>query len=147
MSSNTNNTLKRNWVKALEKFCREQQEASNMSDDPVSHPKHYQFKQDCREVREVISDRVERLLLSSTKNKSALLYDYTNAIKYLLRWMDKDGEKDLRKCKFCIDSMLHTLTQSEATTNKLMERESDIVPEYIHASWKDRSHVAIVGDN
>jgi hypothetical protein len=94
----------------------------------VTKPKHYQFSNPCNEVRDVIRDRLNKLLEFSG-GQSELLYDYSNAIKYLLRWFEKNGTEDLRKAQYCIDSMLRILEDGKDSTDKFTERKSgDDVP-------------------
>ena len=86
--------------------------------DDVKLPKHYQLNKPCYEVRDVINDRL-KILYESQINEEDLLYDYANSIKYLLRWPEKGGEKDLRKAHECIREMLDILDKRKASTDKL----------------------------
>jgi hypothetical protein len=93
----------------------------------VTKPKHYQFSEPCIEVRDVIRDRLDRCIKWPVNSK--ILYDYSNAIKYLLRWFEKNGTEDLRKAKYCIDSMLSILEDGKDSTDQPIECEpSDDVP-------------------
>lgn len=99
-----------------------------MGPNNVTNPKHYQFSKPCNEVRDVIRDRLNRYL-NFTDGQSDLLYDYSNAIKYLLRWFEKNGTEDLRKAQYCIDSMLRILEDGKDSTDQSTECEpSDDVP-------------------
>jgi len=92
--------------------------------NPILHPSHYQFKKPCKEVRDVIRDRLNRLHGSSRvypARPGDLAYDYANTIKYLLRWSDKNGLEDLKKAKFCLDSMI-ALFEEEIEKSKQNER-------------------------
>lgn len=75
--------------------------------DAVRKPSHYQLRESCDEVRDVIRERTTGMIDSGINPDAA--YDYTNAIKYLLRWWGKDGIQDLEKAKFCIDGILEVL--------------------------------------
>jgi len=83
--------------------------------DNVSKPSHYQFNSECNEVRDVIKDRIAGVVKAYDGQGAELAYDYSNAIKYLLRWYAKNRVEDLRKARFCIDSMLQELCGEEST--------------------------------
>lgn len=81
----------------------------SLFDDEVNHPSHYQFRYPCDEVRDVINERVSGAIDYSPLPYGAL-YDYSNAIKYILRAPYKgDITKDLKKAKNCIESILNLL--------------------------------------
>ena len=100
-----------------EEFNRRMKEAYN----PISNPNHYQFKEPCKEVRDVIRDRLqcihdsERVYLVKP---GVIAYDYANAIKYLLRWWDKNGLEDLLKAKYCLDSLIELFTEELEKSKK-----------------------------
>lgn len=102
--------------------------------DKVKKPKHYQLGRPCYEVRDVIRDRCEALSLEE-QNGGELMYDYSNAIKYLLRWFGKDGLQDLQKAKYCIEQLIEmieandTLARTTATSNKSMGVSITIPPD------------------
>jgi retron-type reverse transcriptase len=75
--------------------------------NPVTKPSHYQFNQPCNEVRDVIRDRLAGYFLET--GDTYLMYDYSNAIKYLLRWYAKNTVEDLKKARYCINTMLEFL--------------------------------------
>ena len=79
--------------------------------DPVKNPSHYQFKKPCLEVRDVIRDRIA--LMIECGYDYDLIYDYSNAIKYLLRWPAKNGIEDTNKAKYCIDTMISLLEDGD----------------------------------
>lgn len=79
-----------------------------MEPNEVTHPNHYQFSKPCIEVRDVIRDRISKYLNEEYPDTD-IVYDYSNAMKYILRWFDKNGVQDLKKAKFCIESMLELL--------------------------------------
>jgi hypothetical protein len=76
--------------------------------DPVTKPSHYQFNKPCNEARDVIKDRLKKYVENDGEFLE-VLSDYSNAIKYLLRWFDKDGLQDLKKARECIDQMIATI--------------------------------------
>jgi len=92
--------------------------------DPVTKPAHYQFYRPCREVRDVIDDRVAHLFRDDAPaveyNKADLMYDYINSIKYLLRAFEKNGLEDLRKAQYCIGNMIFTI-EKQAHANRYAE--------------------------
>jgi hypothetical protein len=99
-----------------------------MDSNNITNPKHYQFSKPCNEVRDVINDRLNKFLKYSG-GKSQILYDYMNLIKYSMRWFEKNGIEDLRKAKYCLDSMLSVLEDGKDSTNQPTECESgNVVP-------------------
>lgn len=118
--------------------------------DPVKNPSHYQFENACLEVRDVIRDRINLLSKSDEycHDVGTLAYDYSNAIKYLLRAFFKGKPtEDLNKAKYCINTLLSLLTSKQPATNQSVERESDIpatvydeilgieIPDILDGSW------------
>lgn len=108
----------------------------------VTKPKHYQFSKPCNEVRDVIKDRIKRLLSNESLlmicDKKDLLYDFENSIKYLLRWFEKNGAEDLRKAQYCINEMLRILEDGENSTNQSTECKSsnDVSVVDLDKLWK-----------
>lgn len=98
--------------------------------DPVKNPSHYQFENACLEVRDVIRDRLSLLAKEYSESPDfvgTISYDYSNAIKYLLRAFFKNRPiEDLNKAKYCINTLLGILTSKQAATNQSVECESDI---------------------
>lgn len=99
--------------------------------DKITQPSHYQFRKPCNEVRDVIRDRTERLINTNlVKKRTAeiadLIYDYSNSIKYLLRCFDKNGTEDLKKARYCIDTLLNLLEDDKDSTNKPIQHKSDL---------------------
>jgi hypothetical protein len=76
--------------------------------DLISNPSHYKFTKEINEVRDLINDRLENLLVSGVYPDD-LLYDYANSIKYLMRWFDKNGLDDLKKANECINQMIYVI--------------------------------------
>ena len=73
----------------------------------VKQPHYYMLMDGSLETIDLIRDRVSAL--GPTLNSGHLGYCYGNAIKYLMRWMEKNGVEDLRKCKESIDMMIKEL--------------------------------------
>lgn len=95
--------------------------------DPVKNPSHYQFAKPCLDVRDVIRDRVKKLIEVYGEGAADFAYDYENSIKYLLRAPFKyKSIEDLNKAKYCIDTLLSLLTSEQFATNQSMECGSDI---------------------
>lgn len=81
----------------------------------VQNPSHYMLRKDL-EVRDVINAFLNKIInetpYPSADPVFAHLYEYSNAVKYLLRSPFKaDPVKDLKKAKFCIESILKTLEE------------------------------------
>lgn len=67
--------------------------------DMVNHPHHYtQGKVECIEALEAATVNLKGLDAVCT----------ANAIKYLWRWQEKDGVRDLRKAMWYINKMLES---------------------------------------
>lgn len=81
-------------------------------DEMVSHPKHYQSRSGL-EVIDVIEAFTENL-------KGVEATDTANAIKYILRWKNKNGVQDLEKAMFYISHLIDHLEKNE-------EKEPDIL--------------------
>ena len=72
--------------------------------DNVTKPSHYQFYEPCNEVRDVIRDRAVCAILNGWR--AYVLYDYLNAIKYVLRAPAKNGAEDIKKAIYTLQSLL-----------------------------------------
>lgn len=68
--------------------------------DSVNNVLHYQLFDGEKQVIDLIKDRV------SYCDNPVTAYHYGNAIKYLMRWMHKNGLEDLKKCKTYIDYII-----------------------------------------
>lgn len=75
--------------------------------NPVTKPRHYQFDGEIKEVRDVIRERTEVYLDNDLPVEG--IYDYNNAIKYILRGPAKNGIEDFKKARYCIDSLIDVL--------------------------------------
>jgi len=74
----------------------------------VTKPTHYQFLSPCKEVKEVINDCNLRVIHEDRDPDFPLdkLYEWDNAIKYILRAPFKNGKQDFEKAQECIRSLL-----------------------------------------
>jgi len=82
-----------------------------MNNNNVTHPSHYQFNKPCAEVRDVINDRVGQGYYSLPQHT---VYDYSNAIKYLLRAPFKSGLEDFKKAAYCIQCIIEKYTNESS---------------------------------
>jgi hypothetical protein len=99
-----------------------------MKHDPVKRPAHYCFLEAALEVRDVINDRLYQFSLNKNFDPYEI-YDYSNAIKYLLRWPFKNGLEDLKKASECINqliSMEEEKTQEGEIRNKKSSYEEQL---------------------
>lgn len=74
--------------------------------DEVTKPSHYQFAYGCGEVKDVINERLQAVIIQDCEIPMDKLYEYSNSIKYLLRAPFKNGKKDFFKAQECIRSLL-----------------------------------------
>ena len=75
--------------------------------DNVTKPRHYQFYKPCNEVRDVIRDRTICAVLNGWPED--VLYDYLNAIKYVLRAPAKNGAEDIKKAIYTLQTLLEMI--------------------------------------
>ena len=78
----------------------------------VERPSHYQLKEGL-EVRDVINAFLNKLIIEYSSDDPLVfghMYEYANAIKYVLRSPFKDDlRKDLEKAKFCIQTIIDSI--------------------------------------
>lgn len=77
--------------------------------DPVEKPKHYMlFEDQGIEVRDVIEKLVDKIYKSyeTPKNMPMALADYVQMMQYLMRFMDKNGQEDLKKARWYLDKLI-----------------------------------------
>ena len=82
--------------------------------DTVSKPKHYMlFEEEGIEVRDVIEQLMKRIYIAyneegnTTINSSPLFdADYVQMMQYLMRFMDKNGQEDLKKARWYLDKLI-----------------------------------------
>jgi hypothetical protein len=77
--------------------------------DVVDKPKHYMlFEDQGIEVRDVIEKLVDKVYKSyeTPKNMPMVLADYVQMMQYLMRFMDKNGQEDLKKARWYLDKLI-----------------------------------------
>lgn len=77
--------------------------------DMVSKPKHYMlFEEEGIEVRDVIERLVDKLPLKglTAVGDGMFIADYVQMMQYLMRFMDKNGEEDLKKARWYLDKLI-----------------------------------------
>lgn len=78
----------------------------------VEKPNHYQLRNGL-EVRDVINAFLNKIINETPETADPIfdhLYEYSNAVKYILRSPFKeDPVKDLKKAKFCIQTIIDNL--------------------------------------
>lgn len=80
--------------------------------DPVNKPKHYMlFPEHGIETRDVIRRlTVKTELSTSLPFRGGMFYaDYVQALQYIMRFMDKNGVEDLKKCRWYLDKMIEAI--------------------------------------
>ena len=81
---------------------------NNVEHDPVNKPKHYMLLPEKGvEVRDVIKALVNKVYL--TNNDPMFYADYVQALQYIMRFMDKNGVEDLKKCRWYLDKMIEAI--------------------------------------
>lgn len=91
--------------------------------DPVEKPRHYMlFEKEGIEVRDVIERLVEKFIYGSanfdtlppTKQGNMLFTaDYVQMMQYLMRFMDKNGQEDLKKARWYLDKLIDSYDESD----------------------------------
>jgi len=77
--------------------------------DVVDKPKHYMlFEDQGIEVRDVIEKLVDKVYKSyeTPKNMPMVLADYVQMMQYLMRFMDKNGQEDLKKARWYLNQLI-----------------------------------------
>ena len=81
--------------------------------DPVNKPKHYMlFEDQGIEVRDVIEKLVWKVKMSTDRQvpdwEMTPMFDsdYTQMMQYLMRFMDKNGQEDLKKARWYLDKLI-----------------------------------------
>lgn len=75
--------------------------------DPVSKPKHYMlFEEEGIEVRDVIEKLMDKFELTSLGHSYMFAADYVQMMQYLMRFMDKNGQEDLKKARWYLDKLI-----------------------------------------
>lgn len=81
--------------------------------EQVKRPSHYVLNIELAigrdlEVRDIINERCQQFTATEMYQRSGALYDYANAIKYILRAPFKNGRQDLEKALECINLILES---------------------------------------
>ena len=87
-------------------YMREEKQLELPLGDNVKQPPHYMLMDGELETIDLIKDRLSVTMYSKYRVNSHSLYCYGNAIKYLMRWTQKNGIEDLRKCREYLDMMI-----------------------------------------
>ena len=78
--------------------------------DPVEKPKHYMlFEDEGIEVRDVIEKLVDKLddhVGLEIPYSPLFSADYVQMMQYLMRFMDKNGQEDLKKARWYLDKLI-----------------------------------------
>jgi hypothetical protein len=76
----------------------------------VDNPKHYMlFEEEGIEVRDVIEKLVDKLdnhVGIEVPYSPLLTPDYVQMMQYLMRFMDKNGQEDLKKARWYLDKLI-----------------------------------------
>ena len=75
--------------------------------DVVDKPKHYMlFEDQGIEVRDVIEKLMDKFELHSLGHSYMFAADYVQMMQYLMRFMDKNGQEDLKKARWYLDKLI-----------------------------------------
>lgn len=87
--------------------------------DMVNHPSHYQSKNGLEAI-----DVIEAFT-SDLEGIEAV--DTANAIKYLLRWKNKNGIEDLKKAIWYIEHLISKLEHAKNTNTYIRELPCSLI--------------------
>jgi hypothetical protein len=75
--------------------------------DVVDKPKHYMlFEDQGIEVRDVIEKLVLKMYPEVGQFDGMFFADYVQMMQYLMRFMDKNGQEDLKKARWYLDKLI-----------------------------------------
>lgn len=75
--------------------------------DSVDKPKHYMlFEDQGIEVRDVIEKLVLKMYPEVGQFDGMFFADYVQMMQYLMRFMDKNGQEDLKKARWYLDKLI-----------------------------------------
>lgn len=99
------------WFSAADGFYGGSEEYVQRSYDTVEKPKHYMlFEDQGIEVRDVIEKLVNKIPWVSENvpqnNLPMFIADYVQMMQYLMRFMDKNGQEDLKKARWYLDKLI-----------------------------------------
>ena len=73
----------------------------------VYNPKHYMlFEEEGIEVRDIIEKLVNKIPPVSRDYGGLFVADYVQMMQYLMRFMDKNGQEDLKKARWYLDKLI-----------------------------------------
>lgn len=85
--------------------------------DTVENPKHYMlFTEQGIEVRDVIEKLVSKLddhVGIEVPYSPLFTPDYVQMMQYLMRFMDKNGQEDLKKARWYLDKLIDSYDKSD----------------------------------
>ena len=90
-------------------FKQDQKDRAYLLDkyNVVDKPKHYMlFEDQGIEVRDVIEKLVEKVDEARMPYSPLFSADYVQMMQYLMRFMDKNGQEDLKKARWYLDKLI-----------------------------------------
>lgn len=90
-------------------FKQDQEDREYLLDkyNVVDNPKHYMlFEEEGIEVRDVIEKLVEKVDEARMPYSPLFSADYVQMMQYLMRFMDKNGQEDLKKARWYLDKLI-----------------------------------------
>ncbi len=90
-------------------FKQDQEDRAYLLDkyNVVDNPKHYMlFEEEGIEVRDVIEKLVNKIPPVSRDYGGLFVADYVQMMQYLMRFMDKNGQEDLKKARWYLDKLI-----------------------------------------
>lgn len=90
-------------------FKQDQEDRAYLLDkyNVVDNPKHYMlFEEEGIEVRDVIEKLVNKIPPVSHTYGGLFVPDYVQLMQYLMRFMDKNGQEDLKKARWYLDKLI-----------------------------------------
>lgn len=90
-------------------FKQDQEDREYLLDkyNVVDNPKHYMlFEEEGIEVRDVIEKLVNKIPPVSRDYGGLFVADYVQMMQYLMRFMDKNGQEDLKKARWYLDKLI-----------------------------------------
>jgi hypothetical protein len=90
-------------------FKQDQEDRAYLLDkyNVVDNPKHYMlFEEEGIEVRDVIEKLVNKIPPVSRDYGGLFVSDYVQLMQYLMRFMDKNGQEDLKKARWYLDKLI-----------------------------------------
>jgi hypothetical protein len=102
------------WFSAADGFYGGSEEYVQRSYDTVDKPKHYMlFEEEGIEVRDVIEQLMKRVYAAYNEEGNTTIptcpmfdSDYVQMMQYLMRFMDKNGQEDLKKARWYLDKLI-----------------------------------------